>query len=199
MNARPGAGPDRRHIPMVSHSPIDAGGVTAEWVEATAATVGQPTIIFFTSALDAETHGLTGDLAVTTGARVLAVACRHETNGSLAMAGEQGAAAYAWLLNEGLDLTTTAFIIDAGTDDLTAAIMRTATARGLPLPQPRCHQAHSGSTRSTSEQPPECLPRASWISPPTNQRRVGRRGPHGTVDDGVTASQPSKRRYPGSL
>jgi hypothetical protein len=113
----------------VSHCPVDADGVEAEWVEAAVASPGQATIVHMVdSALNSlETaRPLAGRLAVMTGARVLTVLCPTISD---------GVTAYAWLLDEGLDLETTYFRAARPDDDLTGAVKRSAQRLGLPLPE----------------------------------------------------------------
>ena len=123
----------------VSYCQVDAAGVPAEWVEATAAREGQPTIVYFLSAsccvgaLD-DSRLSAGELARATGARVLTVACLPEGEGIDAAAVERGIAAYAWLIGEGCNLDLTAFTHDPTGAPLMEAILVTARNDGLPLP-----------------------------------------------------------------
>lgn len=111
---------------------VDAGGVPAEWVEATVATAGQPTYVLFSdgrSGIEALTAGreLAREIAIATGARVLSIGCRSATV-------DDGVTAYGWLLGEGLDLHTTCFVIDPAGGGLASAVTAAAKARGLPVP-----------------------------------------------------------------
>jgi hypothetical protein len=117
--------------PELSYCRVDAAGVPAEWVEATTATEGQATIVYFVSGEDGveaieRTRRSAGDLAVASGARVLLVGCTPP--------GECGIAAYAWLLGEGCDPGTTAFTSGASDASLVEAISTAARERGLPVP-----------------------------------------------------------------
>jgi hypothetical protein len=73
--------------------PVDAGGVPAEWVEATVATDRQPTVVYFHLG---DGRPAACDLALATGARVLSVPCPSGAG--------PGVAAYTWLLGEGVNL-----------------------------------------------------------------------------------------------
>ena len=115
---------------LLSHFRVDADGVPCEWVEATRATRGQETIVYF---LGGE-HGVGPleryrpsalEFAIATGARILTVAC----GGAV----EDGLAAYVWLLGEGCDTKATAFTDPVG-GTLAAAVLEAGNARGLPLP-----------------------------------------------------------------
>lgn len=103
---------------QVSRCPVDAGGVPAEWIEAAVATDGQPTLVYFPGPGDAAAAAaalLAARLAISTGARVLVVGCRPTSRSRRAVA-EDGAAAWRWLLGEGCDLSTTAFVTSLGDD-----------------------------------------------------------------------------------
>ena len=118
---------------------VDAGGVPAEWVEATVATPGQPTYILFSGArsgAEALTAGreLARETAIATGARVFSVGCRCVPGGLEGAAVDDGVTAYAWLLGEGLDLQATCFIMDPAGGGLACAVAAAAEARGLPIP-----------------------------------------------------------------
>lgn len=123
-------GPAGGDLPTVfSHCRVDARGVPCEWVEATRATRGQPTIVDFLRAGDGvcpleRYRPSAHEIAVTTGARILTVACR---------AVEDGLSAYLWLLGEGCDTKATAFTDPVG-GTLAAAVLEAASLRGLPLP-----------------------------------------------------------------
>ena len=126
-------------VAPVSHCRVDASGVPAEWVEATVATAGQPTLVYFHghgSGRDALTVGrrLAANLALATGARVFSVGCRLAREQSQAAAIEDGVAAYVWLLGEGCDLDTTAFISDFSSGARAVGVLRSARDGGLPLP-----------------------------------------------------------------
>jgi hypothetical protein len=122
---------------VVSICVVDAGGVPAEWVETTAATNGQPTFLHFSSgksgadALAAGRQSARG-LAVGTDARIFSVGCQAALDDPPSVAIEDGVTAYAWLLEEGLDLPTTTFT-DTG-DGLATAVLWAAKARGFPIP-----------------------------------------------------------------
>lgn len=116
----------------VSSCRVDAGGVPAEWVEATVATEGQPTIVYLLSGgVDAleQRRPSAGDLAVATGARVFTVACLPQGTPSSHAAVENGMAAYTWLLGEGCDLDVTVFTHDPMDAWLVDAILVTAVER----------------------------------------------------------------------
>lgn len=123
----------------VSYCRVDAGGAPAEWVEATVATVGQITLVYFVSdgygveAL-ARSRSTAAELAVATGARVLTVACSPSSLSSHAVAIEWGMAVYAWLLGEGCELHLTAFTDDSTAASLADAIRAAALNQGLPVP-----------------------------------------------------------------
>jgi hypothetical protein len=109
---------------------VNANGVRAEWIEATVATDGQPTVVLFHDgrSCDETVEHHAEAIATGTGARVLCVECVTESDGVIA---------YAWLLEEGLDLNTTSFSAGACDRGLAAAVRRAARARGLPVPRTR--------------------------------------------------------------
>lgn len=122
--------------PKVDHCRIDAGGVPAEWVEATAARIGQPTLVIFSGyrhdAWAARTASrLAEDLAITTRARVFVVSSRPWTPRDEI---EDALDAYAWLLGEGVDLETTTLIVPMA-DGFAATLLRSFRLRGLPVPE----------------------------------------------------------------
>jgi acetyl esterase/lipase len=126
-------------LPRVSYCRVDADGVPAEWVEATPAAEGQATFVYFQCGGCGgdpfeESRRPTGDLAVSTGARVLEVACLSGGTLSPTSPVERGVAAYAWLLGEGCDVDSTAFTHEAGAAALADAILLAARNRGLPVP-----------------------------------------------------------------
>jgi hypothetical protein len=115
---------------VINYQAVDADGVRAEWVEAVAAALGQPTIILFydpSASTDETVRMAAGELAVSTGARVLTVEC---------MSVRDGVTAYAWLLGEGSDPPTTSFTGESADSSLPAAVRRGVQARGLPEPSP---------------------------------------------------------------
>lgn len=137
-----GPWPQLATAPKLSYCRVNAAGVPAEWVEATVATEGQPTIVYFVSGgygVDAleQSRPAAGHLAVATGARVLTVACSYERQPSHAAAVERGIAAYAWLLGEGCDLHLTAVTHDPTGALLVEAILVGAGNHGLPVPAGR--------------------------------------------------------------
>jgi monoterpene epsilon-lactone hydrolase len=128
-----------RHAAPVTHWPVDSGGVPAEWVEATVATTGQPTLVYFHGSHDgrgclAGGRAPAADLAAATGARVLSVGCRLAGGNTRSSAVEDGVAAYAWLLNEGCDVDTTAFIGDPVGAARAVGVLLAARGQGLPVP-----------------------------------------------------------------
>jgi acetyl esterase/lipase len=131
-------GTQYHRVPTVSSCPVQANNVPAEWFESAIATVGQETYIYFHQSRRGQQpnrrhHGFAQDLAVATGARVFAVACRRDPSRPRS-AVEDGIAAYAWLLGEGVDLETTAFIGGKGRDCLGGKVLQAARDRGLPVP-----------------------------------------------------------------
>ena len=127
-------------LQRVSTCRVEANGVPVEWVEAAVvATAGQPTFVYFIGgrhgarALE-HSRRAAGDLAVTTGARVLTVACRGVAAHSRAAAVQRGVAAYVWLLGEGCDLDNTTFRDDAADHWLVTGITGRAGNRGVPVP-----------------------------------------------------------------
>jgi hypothetical protein len=129
-------------LPPVSYCRVDAEGVPAEWVEATPASEGQATFVYFQSGGCGgdpfeQSRRPAGDLAAFTGARVLEVACL--SGGTFSPTSptspvERGVGAYAWLVGEGCDVGSTAFTHEAGAASLVDAILLAARERGLPLP-----------------------------------------------------------------
>jgi hypothetical protein len=132
---------DVEHEPMrnLMHSPVDADGVAAEWVEATVARPAQPTLVTFlgngygADPLE-QARPSTGLLAIMTGARVLSVACQRGVDSSRWSMVERGLTAYRWLLGEGCDLQTTALTSIPTDLSLVKAIIQAADCRGLPFP-----------------------------------------------------------------
>lgn len=132
-------GPGPATAAVDSYCPVSAGGVAAEWVECCIATDGQPTLVLFlgtghgAGALERGRSAATA-LALTTGGRVLVVACRPGSDSDHRAAVASGLTAYEWLLGEGCDLTTTALAGRATDKCLVTAITLEAGSRGLPLP-----------------------------------------------------------------
>ena len=123
---------------LVHRCPVDAGGVPAEWIEATAATAGQPTLVCFAGPdLPREarvgTRPLAARLALATGARVLHVGCRVPSRPSRAVI-EDVVAAWRWLLGEGCDVRTTAFIAPSADGARALDVLLEVRRRCLPLP-----------------------------------------------------------------
>ena len=126
-------------VPGLSHCRVDADGVAAEWVEATVATRGQPTLVYFPAGgygpdVLEQNRPVAGTLAVVSDARVLVVACRQAAGLAHSAAIERGIAVYRWLLREGSDLETTTFVGDSGDSSLVRALLAEARNRRLPLP-----------------------------------------------------------------
>jgi hypothetical protein len=122
----------------VTVCPVDAGGVAAEWVEATVATPGQTTFVCFAGA-DSGDGALAAnrwwaeELAASTGARVLSVGCRSESSRPY-LAVEDALTAWTWLLGEGVALSNATFFDGAGVEDLAGAVRSAARDLGLPVP-----------------------------------------------------------------
>ena len=116
---------------------VDADGVPAQWVETTVATPGQATFVMFVADFDEliVRRQLAWSLATTTGARVFVVGCRTGASQCERDMVDDGVTAYAWLLNEGLDLATTTFVMSSTEATLARAVLQAAKARGLPVPQ----------------------------------------------------------------
>ncbi len=117
--------------------PVDAGGALAEWVEATVATPGQPTVVHFVvggrDTLDQVRPGA-ATRAFTTGARVLVVACGQRTEDGEATQIDRAVRAYAWLVGEGCDVTSTVFSADPSDERLPWKVYDAVRSRGLPRP-----------------------------------------------------------------
>jgi acetyl esterase/lipase len=122
----------------VSHCCVVADGVRAEWIEAHVARSGQWTLVHFHCGLSTRSVGTNrqwlGDLARATGARVFSVGCRFDPECPQPASTEDGLAAYGWLLNEGVDLDTTAFVATVDCGRLALAVLLAAGECGLPLP-----------------------------------------------------------------
>jgi epsilon-lactone hydrolase len=134
----------------VSWSPVDAGGVAAEWVEPPGSGVGAgaglgvgvgvgATIVYF--------HGggygmgsvntirpLVSQLAVAASARVLSVDYRLAPEHPFPAAVDDAVTAYGWLLDQGTDPSTVAFGGDSAGGGLTVATLLAARDRQLPIP-----------------------------------------------------------------
>ena len=120
-------------VPRVSCCSVDAHGVPAEWIEATAATDGQPTIVSFRDPGEpadsaSPAPSLAAKLAIATGARVLEVGFRRPA------AVDDGIRTWLWLLGEGCDASTTAFIGFSHKGARACRVFCAAKQRGLPLP-----------------------------------------------------------------
>jgi len=123
----------------VTCSAVDAGGVTAEWVEPPGIGAGAPAVVYF--------HGggygmgslntiraLVSQLAVAASARVLSVDYRLAPEHPFPAAVDDAVAAYAWLLDQGVDPAGIAFGGDSAGGGLTVASLLAARDRGLPMP-----------------------------------------------------------------
>jgi hypothetical protein len=111
----------------------------AEWVEATKAVCGQPTIVYFLSDGDGvqgleQKRASAGNLAVATGARVLAVARAQHTDPAQTDAVQDGITVLMWLLGEGCDLGPVALTDDTPGASLAEGILIVARNRRLPIP-----------------------------------------------------------------
>lgn len=140
---------NRSSAPIVSCCQVDAAGVPAEWVEATVATHGQRTFVYFLRDGDrpgalTRSRPSAESFAVATGARVLTVACSSPRQTSQAAAIEDGLAAYAWLIGEGCDPLSTAFIDDSTGAELAEAVLVAAKNQGLPVPAGLPSGQHQG-------------------------------------------------------
>ena len=116
--------------------PVDAAGVPAEWVEATVATRGQRTVVWFLSGGTDHLQRVRrriGAFAAATGARVLTIGCGSDSDPSDAIAIERGLVAYRWLLGEGTDPDGTTSMADPADGWLCKAI--TASISRFPPPQ----------------------------------------------------------------
>ena len=165
---------------------VDAGGVPAEWVEATVATGGQPTVVwFFSGGTDdlQRVRGRIGALAAATGARVLTVACGSDRDPPDAIAIERGLVAYLWLLGEGTDPDATTLRADPTdrwlSEAITASISRQGTvlaASGKPVRTPwEWGRAPSSTTSAALAQREAILDRLSAGGAPSakTNRRAG--------------------------
>lgn len=129
----------RTRAAMVSICRVDAGGIPAEWVESTVATAGQATFVHFSEGGSGDeglriARGTVRALTLATGARVFSVGCRLGPAHRQEAAVEDGLTAYAWLLEEGLDLQTSAFIAGETPRSVAGGVLAAATHRGLPPP-----------------------------------------------------------------
>jgi hypothetical protein len=129
------------HLQEVTGCEIDADGVEAEWIEATVAYVGQPTVILVFDPVShpgsaEQARHIAGDLAVATGARVLIVAAPTIT---------AAVSAYAWLLAEGVDLSTARFATEPWNPNQLGTILHRARAQGLPTPRTGTDLTEPGS------------------------------------------------------
>lgn len=114
---------------LVERVALEVAGTPVEWVEACFATIGQPTIIYMARS---QGHSAFADaLAVSTWARVLCIDLSARLRGRPV---EQCLRVYAWLLDEGVDLDTTAFVADRRDDSFILAVMQAAKHRRLPMP-----------------------------------------------------------------
>ena len=147
----------------MSHCRVDADGVAAEWVEATVATEGQLTLVFFlgddqTGSPLAQARPAAEKLAAASGARVLTVACGSAPLRTAAHSVEAALRAYAWLLREGCDLTRVTFVSDSSNGSVVRDILTAATLRGLPIPTSPISRASGAGVGVT-------LDLASWTAP----------------------------------
>lgn len=121
----------------VSRCAVRAAGVPVEWIEATAASIGQLTLIYLHRCGHwASSHwtagSVAGTLAAATRGRVLMVCCDGQSKTS---AVDDGVAAYRWLLGEGVNLNATALLADRVDSLLSESVRVSASQFGLPLPQ----------------------------------------------------------------
>ena len=128
-----------RFRPPVSRCAVDADGVSAEWVEATVAKSDQPTLVYFSPLphcknYPAEARPVAADLAIATGARVLTVGFHVGRSRGDFSAVEDGLTVWRWLLGEGCDSHTTAFIAGPVKGARAVAVLYEARRRGLQLP-----------------------------------------------------------------
>jgi acetyl esterase/lipase len=145
--------PGREQLRQASHCRVNAGGVPAEWVEATLASTDQQTLVYFVDGVDPAAcveriRGVAQDLAVETGARVLTIGCRRGPEHPHPTAIEDGVAAYTWLLQEGCNLKRTAFVQDSTNTDLVAAILRAARRPSAGYPLARSIRRRGSHARS---------------------------------------------------
>ena len=140
-----GAGPRARRP-----CSVDAGGVPAQWVETTVATPGQATFVMFVADFDEVIvcRQLAWSLATTIGARVFVVGCRTSPSHCERDMVDDGVTAYAWLLNEGLDLATTTFVTSSVEATLARAVLQAAKARGLSVPQAPVRTFHRAGSQA---------------------------------------------------
>ena len=118
---------------------VDANHVAAEWVEVTAATVGQSTLVYLLSGPDGPCaldryRPAARELARSTGARVLMVDCGDEAAGSEQAALDAGVAAFAWLVGEGSDLALTSFVGNRSEGSFIDDVVEALRRRALPVP-----------------------------------------------------------------
>ena len=123
----------------MSVCPVEVGGVRAEWVEVTPATVEQQTLVYFVRQRDVDdvlpmARPTAGRIAAATGGRVLAVDCGMGGPLRTGAAVKAGLTAYAWLLGEGCDVALTTFVSHWSDNVVVQGILVAAAHRGLPLP-----------------------------------------------------------------
>src|SRR6476646_9905748 len=104
------AGMEKTSLPPgedVTATPVDAGGVPAEWVETPGADAGRVVLYLhgggFVMGSPVTHRKLAGDVSRASGARVLLLDYRLAPEHSTPAATEDGVAAYRWLLEEGID------------------------------------------------------------------------------------------------
>lgn len=122
----------------VTVCPVDAGGVAAEWVEATVASPDQATFVCFSGGPSADdalaaNRWWAEELAASSGARVLSVGCRVEAEHPYHSV-EDGLAAWNWLLKEGVALSNATFFDGSGAAALASAVRNAAQDLGLQVP-----------------------------------------------------------------
>jgi phosphinothricin tripeptide acetyl hydrolase len=122
----------------VSYEPVDAGGVSAEWLSLTAASPNSAMIYLHGGCYatgSVETHrDLITRLSVAASMRVLGLNYRLAPAHPFPAAVEDAAAAYRWLLETGIEPARIAIAGDSAGAGLALATTITTRDAGLPLP-----------------------------------------------------------------
>jgi monoterpene epsilon-lactone hydrolase len=122
----------------VNYQPVDAGGVSAEWLSPTAASPDSALIYLHGGCYatgSVETHReLMTRLSIAASMRVLGLNYRLAPTHPFPAAVEDATAAYRWLLETGVDSARIAIAGDSAGAGLALATTITARDAGLPLP-----------------------------------------------------------------
>jgi acetyl esterase/lipase len=135
------AGMEKTSLPPgedVTATPIDAGGVPAEWVETPGADAGKVVLYLhgggFVMGSPVTHRKLAGDVSRASGARVLLLDYRLAPEHPTPAATDDGVQAYRWLLEQGIAPGSIAVAGDSAGGGLTVAVLLALRDAGDPMP-----------------------------------------------------------------